>query len=280
MLDRIRQGGFKKVYIMLGINENIVAEYKETFIKSYSELIDTVKSSNPDAVIYIQSILPVSSSRDADGRITNAVINSFNDGLYDLSLEKEVFYLDINSSLIDENGQLPENAATDGVHFKKEYYLKWLDYLKTHAVKVDGEDTDAIKFNAFANGNYNVSEISRTILENITFRDELSQINPKVLVGNYGIDEAIVQNASGYLGGGATAEEIAVFEVKEQKDVHTVEKLIYEHIESRKRSFESYIPEEMPKLKRPFIYTYKNLLVVCVADNYGDLEAKIKSIIK
>ncbi|MBQ3181173.1 MAG: DUF4358 domain-containing protein, partial [Clostridia bacterium] len=175
---------------------------------------------------------------------------------------------------------LPEEAATDGVHFKKEYYLKWLDYLKTHAVKVDGEDTDAIKFNTFTDGNYNVSEIAKTILESVTFRDELSQINPKVLVGNYGIDESIVQNVSGYLGGGATAEEIAVFEVKEAKDLRSVEKLIYEHIESRKRSFESYIPEEMPKLKRPFIYTYKNLLVVCIADSYGDLETKIKSFLK
>ncbi len=280
MLDRIRQGGFKKVYIMLGINENIVEEYKDAFIKSYSELIDTVKASNPDAVIYIQSILPVTASRDADGRITNAVINSFNDGLYDLSLEKEVFYLDINKSLVDTNGQLPEEAATDGVHFKKDYYLKWLDYLKTHAVKVDGEDGETVKLNTFKDGNYNVSGISKTILENVTFRDELSQINPKVLVGNYGIDESVIQNASGYLGGGATAEEIAVFEVKQSKDVLNVEKLIYEHIESRKRSFESYIPEEMPKLKRPFIYTYKNLLIVCIADSYGDLETKIKSFLK
>jgi len=280
MLDRIRQGGFKKVYIMLGINENIVAEYKDAFIKSYSELIDTVKVSNPDAVIYIQSILPVTASRDADGRITNSVINSFNDGLFDISLEKEVFYLDINKSLLDANGHLPEEAATDGVHFKKEYYLKWLDYLKTHAVRVDGEDVDSVKFNTFKDGIYNVSEISKTILENITFRDELSKINSKVLVGNYGIDESIIQNASGYLGGGATAEEIAVFEVKELKDVQAVEKLIYEHIESRKRSFESYIPEEMPKLKRPFIYTYKNLLIVCIADSYGDLETKIKSFLK
>lgn len=280
MIDKIRQGGFKKVYIMLGINENIVPDYKDTFIKSYSGLIDTIKSSNPDAVIYIQSILPVSASRDADGRITNAVINSYNDGLYDLSLEKEVFYLDINGALIDENGQLPEKASTDGIHFKKEYYLKWADYLKTHAVKLDGEGEGFVKAKTFKDGNYNVSEISQTILENVIFRDELSKINPNVLIGNYGIDEKIIQNASGYAGGGATAEEIAVFEIKQAKDVRTVEKLINEHIESKKKSFESYIPEEMPKLKRPFIYTYKNLVIVCIADNYGDLQTKVKSFLK
>lgn len=281
MLDRIRQGGFKKVYIMLGINENIVIDYKDAFIKSYSELIDVVKASNPDAPIYIQSILPVSPSQDAKGRITNDVINAFNDGLYYLSLDKQVYYLDINGALVDENGQLPEDAATDGVHFKKDYYLKWLDYLKTHAIKVDGEEnTGGIKVEGFKNGVYNVSEISKTILENVAFRDELSEINPRVLVSTYGIDEKMIQNASGYAGGGATAEEIAVFEVKESKHAKTIKKLIYEHIESKKRSFESYIPEEMPKLKRPFVYTYKNLVIVCIADNYGDLEAKIKPFLK
>ena len=281
MLDRIRQGGFKKVYIMLGINENIVEDYKESFIKSYSGLIDTVKASNPDAVIYIQSILPVAASRDSEGRITNEVINSFNEGLYDLALDKQVFYLDINKALVDENGQLPETAATDGVHFKKEYYLKWLDYLKTHAVKVDGEENPNDTKNAtFKDGDYEVLKISKTILENVSFSDELAEINPRVLVGTYGIDENLIQNASGYAGGGATAEEIAVFEVKQARDIKTVEKLIYEHIESKKRSFESYIPEEMPKLKRPFVYVNKNLLVVCIADSYGDLETKIKSFIK
>ena len=281
MLDRIRQGGFKKVYIMLGINEYIVPENRDAFLKSYSGLIDTIKESNPDALIYIQSILPVAPSRDADGRITNDVINLYNDGLYDLSLEKEVYYLDINKSLSDANGQLPESAATDGVHLKTEYYLKWFEYLKTHAIKLDDDTGDsATKVTKFKDGIYNVSEISKTILENITFRDELSKINSKVLVGNYGIDERIIQNASGYAGGGATAEEIAVFEVKDSKDVRTVEKLIYQHIESKKKSFESYIPEEMPKLKRPFVYTYKNLVILCIADNYSDLESKIKTFLK
>ena len=281
MLDRIRQGGFKKVYIMLGINENIVLEHKNSFINSYAGLIDTIKASNPDAVIYIQSIMPVSQSMDKEGRITNSVINSFNDGLYGLSIDKQVFYLDINRSLIDENGQLPQVASTDGVHFKKDYYMKWLYYLKTHAIKVDDEgNIDGVKRVVFKDGDYSVSEISKTVLENVAFSDELSLINPRVLVGNYGIDENIIVNASGYLGSGATAEEIAVFEVKESKDTQTVKNLIYEHIENRKHSFESYIPEEMPKLKRPFVYVNKKLLVVCVADSYKDLESKIKSFVK
>ena len=112
-------------------------DYRDTFIENYRGLIDTVRAANPDAYIYIQSILPVAASLDAKGRIRNEVINAYNEALLNLSYEKQVYYLDINSSLVDENGFLPEEAAVDGVHFKKDYYVKWLDYLKLHTVKAE-----------------------------------------------------------------------------------------------------------------------------------------------
>lgn len=280
MLDRIKQGGFKKIYIMLGINENMVIENKDSFIRSYGNLLDTVKETNPDSLIYIQSLLPVTASMDIEGRITNRVINSFNDGLYNLSIDKRVFYLDINGALVDEKGKLPESASTDGVHLKKDYYLKWFNYLKSHAVGADDSASNGELKSAFSDGDYSVGDISKAILENVAFHDELSAIDARVLVGTYGIDEGIIKNASGYAGGGATAEEIAVFELKERKDISAVKNMIYEYIENRKRSFESYIPEEMPKLNRPFIYVNKKLVVVCIADNYAGVEGKIKSLIK
>jgi len=280
MLDRIKQGGFNKVYIMLGANENLSLEYKDSFVENYSNLIDTVKKSNPDSIIYVQSILPVSPSRDNAGKITNTVINAFNEGLYEMALQKKVFYLDINSTLKDSNGQLPEEAATDGVHFKKEYYMKWLDYLRNHAVSVEGAENAKRVSVSFENGDYNVSEISGYILENVKFKDELGEINARVLLSIYGIDESLIQNASGFAGGGATAEEIAVFEAKDILSAQKIEKLVYQHIENRKKSFETYIPEEMPKLKRPFVFTDKKLVVVCIAASYGKLETRIKELIK
>ncbi len=281
MMDRIRKGGFKKVYIMLGANESLVLSYRDTFVSKYAKLIDTIKESNPDALIYIQSILPVSASRDEEGRVTNPVINAFNEGLYSLAYEKQVFYLDINKTLKDENGQLPENAARDGVHFHKEYYIRWLDFLKSHAVRTEEDETGKRKpVIVFENGDFDVSAIADKVLENVKFSDQLGAIKAKVLTGIYDIDEAIVQNAAGYAGGGATAEEIAVFEVKKLADARKVENKIREHIESRKKSFESYIPEEMPKLRRPFIYSNGKLVVVCIADSYGKLENLLKEFVK
>lgn len=281
MMQKIKQGGFKKVYIMLGINESLVSEYKDTFIQKYSGLIDTVREHNPNALIYIQTIMPVSLTVNAEGRVTNAVIDAFNDGLYHLANEKMVYFLNMNKSFKDETGSLPEGAARDGIHFHKEYYIRWLDYLKSHAVRIDGdEDGNIIPVAIFEDKDYNVLQIANQILNNVVFKDKLGEINPKVLTGIYEIDDTMIQNAAGFAGGGATAEEIAVFEVKKLSDVRSIERKINEHIQSRKQSFESYIPEEMPKLRRPFIYSNGKLVVVCIADSYGKLENIIKENIK
>ena len=34
----------------------------------------------------------------------------------------------------DENGALPADATSDGLHIGTDYYIKWFDYLKTHTV--------------------------------------------------------------------------------------------------------------------------------------------------
>lgn len=281
MMDRIRKGGFKTVYIMLGVNESEEIEYKDAFVEKYGKLIDTVREYSPNALIYIQTIMPVAASVDEKGRVTNEKIDVFNEGLYQLSHEKQVYFLNLNRNFKDVTGKLPEEAARDGVHFHKEYYLRWLDYLKNHAVRVEGdEDGNIVHTVVFEDKEYKSSEIATTILKSISFKDTLGEINPKVLTSIYEIDDTMIQNAAGYAGGGATAEEIAVFEVKKLSQVRDIERKIKEHIKDKKQSFESYIPEEMPKLRRPFIYSNGKLVVVCIADNYGKLETIIKDLIK
>ena len=46
-----------------------------------------------------------------------------------------VYYIDTGAAVADASGCLPEEAAIDGIHLKKPYCDKWLDYLKTHTVQ-------------------------------------------------------------------------------------------------------------------------------------------------
>ena len=44
-----------------------------------------------------------------------------------------------NKTVSDENGALPADASTDGVHLNKAYCQKWLAYLKNHTVEGIGQ---------------------------------------------------------------------------------------------------------------------------------------------
>lgn len=282
IMERIKQGGFDKVYIMLGINENLVDSARDGFIARYASLVDTVKQSSPDAVVYVQSILPVSAQRDQNGPLHNAVIRRYNEALLAMAIEKQVYYIDVDRIMTDEHGNLPDGASSDGAHPFKEYYLSWLEYLKRHTVNADEAKYAAqvAAADAAIESDYDVQGIADEILNTVTFSDSLSGINRRILYSNYGLDESYIANAAGYAGSGATAEEIAVFEAKDIAYAEELENMAEAYIERKKDSFRSYIPEEMPKLNRPFVFREGKVVVMCIADDYGAIEEQIREKMK
>ena len=122
--DAMKNQTFKKVYIMLGVNE-LGWAYEKVFIQKYGEVVDKVKELQPDAKIYVQSILPVTKAKSDGDAIYNELIEQ-------MCREKGVTYLHVADAVGLDNGALPAGSATDGVHLNREYCYKWLDYLKTH----------------------------------------------------------------------------------------------------------------------------------------------------
>lgn len=122
---------YDAVLIMFGENE-LGWPNEQAFLDGYEEIIDTVHEYQPKATIYVQSMLPVSkevSDKDKDG-VNNENIRERNEDLKALAEEKDAVYLDIASIVEDENGDLPEDAATDGIHPNISYYRQWADFLK------------------------------------------------------------------------------------------------------------------------------------------------------
>ena len=133
-LDALKQTHFDKCYIMLGINELGWPDLS-SFISLYGELIDNIKAINPDALIYIQSVLPVSKEKDQSNDIfTNENIDNINNMLISLAKEKSVYYLDLSSHFKDSEGYLFEGKSSDGIHFTAQACMEWASYLKTHAI--------------------------------------------------------------------------------------------------------------------------------------------------
>ena len=130
--DAMKNQTFKKVYIMLGVNE-LGWAYEKVFIQKYGEVVDKVKELQPDAKIYVQSILPVTKAKsDGDAIYNNTKISRYNELIEQMCREKGVTYLHVADAVGLDNGALPAGSATDGVHLNRDYCYKWLDYLKTH----------------------------------------------------------------------------------------------------------------------------------------------------
>lgn len=134
VIDALKVTDFKKVYIMLGINET-GWPYNSVFIDKYGKVIDAIKEINPAASIYVQELLPVSSQvSSTHSYVKNEKIGEYNHLIREMAAEKEVYFVDTASSVAAEDGSLPADAASDGIHLTKEYCGKWLDYLKSHTV--------------------------------------------------------------------------------------------------------------------------------------------------
>ena len=46
-------------------------------------------------------------------------------------------YMDLYSAMVDEDGWLPEEDATDGIHFTGPKYVEWAEYLRTYPYDLD-----------------------------------------------------------------------------------------------------------------------------------------------
>lgn len=125
---------YGKIYIMLGIND-LGTGTSESFAEYYKTIIDTIHQAQPNAIIYIQSIINISAERDAQGdAISNSNINEKNALLEQLANNDYIYYLNINEVLIDSNGFLNADYTSDGVHLGGGSLSLWEDYLYSHAI--------------------------------------------------------------------------------------------------------------------------------------------------
>lgn len=135
--EALRENTFAKVYLMIGINEMGTGTV-ETFTGKYAEVVACLQELQPDAVIYIQGIMKVSTERSAKGDyITNEGIEARNAELAKLADNEKIFYLDVNPLLCDETGGMVASYTFDGVHLKAKYIQIWKEFLKTHAIAVE-----------------------------------------------------------------------------------------------------------------------------------------------
>ncbi len=135
VLDALSERAYGKVYIALGVNE--LGYFNPTgFAQACGEVTEAVREKQPEARIYVQSLLPVNTAKckanEVPYYVTNEGIAGYNAALASYFADKDVYLLGIPEGLTDENGEVFKDYSADGVHFKKNGYVLWLNYLTAH----------------------------------------------------------------------------------------------------------------------------------------------------
>ena len=107
------------------------------------------------------------------------------------------------------------------------------------------------------------------LAQEVSFQDQLTKMDQDAALKLYDLTADDVETASLYVGTGATAEEISVWQGKDADAAKKIQDAVNTRIENQKESFVDYNPEEMPKLENPVVVAKGNYVVLCLS---GDNE--------
>lgn len=135
--EALKKQRFGKIYIMLGINE-LGTGTPESFYQQFKSVVKQIRELQPDAILFVQSIIHVSKVQDGEGTvINNENVNARNKLLQKLADNKMIYYLDGNEVLDDKNGCLNGDYTFDGIHLTADHVDIWTDYILAHGVVLE-----------------------------------------------------------------------------------------------------------------------------------------------
>ncbi len=119
-----------KVYVLMGTNTMVNFD-NDSLLAYYAEMLDQIRAALPAAKIYVQAITPVVPGRHAS--LDKARIDTLNNLLAALALEKQLYFVNLQEALADDEGNLrDEYAGGDGYHLTPGACDAWREYLLTH----------------------------------------------------------------------------------------------------------------------------------------------------
>lgn len=109
-------------------------------------------------------------------------------------------------------------------------------------------------------------EIAVYLQEGLEFEDVMQSLDSDIAMSLYNLTDEQVSDCHMIGSTGATAEEIAVFKIKEGQE-EAVENACGERIEAQKAVFENYVPKEMEKLSKPVMVAEGDTMIVVVCND-------------
>ncbi|GGH86400.1 lysophospholipase L1-like esterase [Pullulanibacillus pueri] len=133
-----------KLFINIGTNDIASPDYKqENLLANYEEILGQIAERLPECQVYVMAYYPVNAKADfptvsqeqkAELFRTrrNPAIASANKAIEQLAQKYSYSFINVNEGLTDEEGNLKEEYAIDGIHMWPNGYAVVLDNLKVY----------------------------------------------------------------------------------------------------------------------------------------------------
>lgn len=132
--EALKAKQYGKIYFQIGINE-MGRGTLDGFMTAYEDSVEKFRELQPDAIIFVQGIMKVAKEKsEKDPIFNNEGIEQRNERIAALADGENIFYLDMNEVVCDEDGNLKSNLTFDDVHLYGSKYNTWVDYLKEKGI--------------------------------------------------------------------------------------------------------------------------------------------------
>lgn len=133
-LDEVLSSKPAKIFILSGTNDLKRGIPVDTIAKQFDRMLSIILAQSPKTKVYLQSVFPVNETMISKDyrRITNALVKQLNERLKQLSVKHKIIYVDVQSILKDEQGNLKKEYTHDGIHLWPDAYIHWVHFLQTN----------------------------------------------------------------------------------------------------------------------------------------------------
>ncbi len=142
VLDRLEESVYQlspaKVFLMIGTNDLADKKPVEYIVENIRTITEKVRENCPETLIYLESVYPVSKSREKKikrlivKKRNNEDISRINENLKAIAEDTKMTYIDVYSHLIDKNGNIKTEYTVEGLHLTIQGYRVVADVLRPY----------------------------------------------------------------------------------------------------------------------------------------------------
>jgi len=113
-----------KIFLEVGVNDLFFGKSADEVKAAYQNLVQSIRRDNPQAALFLCSVLPVNNAV-RNTKLSNDAVRELNERIQGISGAFAIPYVDVYAQVIDGDGNLSARLTSDGVHLNAQGYLIW-----------------------------------------------------------------------------------------------------------------------------------------------------------